>query len=317
MRTGERIEFILSVYIHRYKYEFFRFVPTEKCSSLVQARLNRSLYKILIKTLSCGTLSCGTLSCGTLSCSTLSCCTLSCGTLSCGTLSCCTLSCGTLSCGTLSCGTLSCGTLSCGVLSCGTLLCCTLSCGTLSCGALSCGTLLCDTLSCGTLSCGTLCRVVLFCVVLYCLILCRVVLCCVVLYRVVLCRVVLYRVVTRGSFILCLFCSSVKPAIFDLFLALGIGAYLALFYLALQVSVSCSFLAFAIIKSSESTCKCFIIWAPIFAGNSTIFALSPCCEIFTKGLVLLGLFRNRNSWNKPNSCSFSGYSDSRVAVKPS
>ena len=165
-----------------------------------------------------------------------------------------------------------------------------------------------------------LCRVVLHRVVLYRVVFCRVVLYRVVLYRVVLCRVVLcrvvlyrvvlFRVVTRDSFILCLFCSSVKPAIFDLFLALGIGAYLALFYLALQVSVSCSFLAFAIIKSSESTCKCFIIWAPIFAGNSTIFALSPCCEIFTKGLVLLGLFRNRNSWNKP-------YSHSRVAVKPS
>ena len=30
-----------------------------------------------------------------------------------------------------------------------------------------------------------------------------------------------------------------------------------------------------------------------------------------------GLFRNGNSWNKPNSCSFSGYSHCRVAVKPS
>ena len=35
------------------------------------------------------------------------------------------------------------------------------------------------------------------------------------------------------------------------------------------------------------------------------------------GCILLGLFPNRNSWNKPNICSFSGYSDSRVAVKPS
>ena len=37
------------------------------------------------------------------------------------------------------------------------------------------------------------------------------------------------------------------------------------------------------------------------------------------GRVLLGLFdfRNRNNWNKPNNCSFSGYSHSRVAVKPS
>ena len=26
----------------------------------------------------------------------------------------------------------------------------------------------------------------------------------------------------------------------------------------------------------------------------------------------MGLFRNRNSWNKPNNCSFSGYSDSRT-----
>ena len=38
---------------------------------------------------------------------------------------------------------------------------------------------------------------------------------------------------------------------------------------------------------------------------------------FLSGHVLLGLFRNRNSWNKPTNCSFSGYSDSRVAVKPS
>ena len=30
-----------------------------------------------------------------------------------------------------------------------------------------------------------------------------------------------------------------------------------------------------------------------------------------------GLFRNRNSLNKPNNCSFSGFSHSRVAVKPS
>ena len=38
---------------------------------------------------------------------------------------------------------------------------------------------------------------------------------------------------------------------------------------------------------------------------------------WNKGRVLLGLFGNRNSWNKPNNCSFSGYSDSRVTVKPS
>ena len=35
------------------------------------------------------------------------------------------------------------------------------------------------------------------------------------------------------------------------------------------------------------------------------------------GCILLGLFWNRNSWNKPNNCSFSCYDDSRVAVKPS
>ena len=35
------------------------------------------------------------------------------------------------------------------------------------------------------------------------------------------------------------------------------------------------------------------------------------------GCVLLDLSRNRNSWNKPNNCLFSGYSHSRVAVKPS
>ena len=35
-------------------------------------------------------------------------------------------------------------------------------------------------------------------------------------------------------------------------------------------------------------------------------------------IVSFGLFRNRNSWNKPNNnCSFSGDSHSRVAVKPS
>ena len=32
------------------------------------------------------------------------------------------------------------------------------------------------------------------------------------------------------------------------------------------------------------------------------------------GRVLLRLSRNRNSWDKPNNCSFSGYSHSRVAV---
>ena len=35
------------------------------------------------------------------------------------------------------------------------------------------------------------------------------------------------------------------------------------------------------------------------------------------GGVLLGLFRNRNSWNKPKTCSFSCYSDSRLVVEPS
>ena len=32
------------------------------------------------------------------------------------------------------------------------------------------------------------------------------------------------------------------------------------------------------------------------------------------GRVLLRLSRNRNSWDKPNNCSFSGYSHFRVAV---
>ena len=40
-------------------------------------------------------------------------------------------------------------------------------------------------------------------------------------------------------------------------------------------------------------------------------------ELANLGRVLLGLFRNRNSWNKPNNCSLSGYSHFRVAVKPS
>ena len=43
----------------------------------------------------------------------------------------------------------------------------------------------------------------------------------------------------------------------------------------------------------------------------------PDLTFKTLGRVLVSLFWNRNSWNEPNNCSFSGYSDSRVAVKPS
>ena len=45
-------------------------------------------------------------------------------------------------------------------------------------------------------------------------------------------------------------------------------------------------------------------------SNSVIIQLPLEC-------VLVGLFKDRNSWSKPNNCSFSGYSGSRVDVKPS
>ena len=70
-----------------------------------------------------------------------------------------------------------------------------------------------------------------------------------------------------------------------------------------------------------------VIWSDLSSLSASQSVTSPVCDsvslislvlsICHLGRVLLGLFQNRNSWNKPNNCSFSGYSHSRVAVKPS
>ena len=47
----------------------------------------------------------------------------------------------------------------------------------------------------------------------------------------------------------------------------------------------------------------------LLIGGSSI-VLHQSIVGYNQGRVLLGLFRNRNSWNKPDNCSFSGYSHS-------
>ena len=48
-----------------------------------------------------------------------------------------------------------------------------------------------------------------------------------------------------------------------------------------------------------------------------VYRLLVGCKtsIVVLGRILLGLFRNRNSWNKSNNCSFLGYSYSRSGYK--